>query len=294
MFRQDCSCPALLEDCRSGFPYGAVTRYGPPFQTLPVPKSTAAGLVRFRSPLLAESRLMSVPPATEMFQFAGFASRTYEFSAGYPLPGGLPHSEIPGSTIARISPGLFAACRVLHRLSVPRHPPDALLSRSITRDAHPADDPKITRTASRPPENRRAQGQAPPSLDRGATPPAATRMKTLLRTALHRFAPHRATAPQDNKPMPRPVRLGHIHKSALPFNQRQPRNPGRRRGTMPARPPRNRNQTWSSPNVGAQVRSSAHIEQNRPALLRLLISARVEVNGIEPMTSCLQSRRSPN
>jgi hypothetical protein len=233
MFRQDCSCPALLEDCRSGFPYGAVTRYGPPFQTLPVPKSTAAGLVRFRSPLLAESRLMSVPPATEMFQFAGFASRTYEFSAGYPqelpLAGGLPHSEIPGSTIARISPGLFAACRVLHRLSVPRHPPDALLSRSITRDAHPADDPKITRTASRPPENRRAQGQAPPSLDRGATPPAAARMKTLLRTAPGAPAP----APQDSNPCPRPVRLGHIHKSASPFNQRQPRNPGRRRGTCP-------------------------------------------------------------
>ena len=28
--------------------------------------------------------------------------------------------------------------------------------------------------------------------------------------------------------------------------------------------------------------------------LRSLASARVEVNGIEPMTSCLQSRRSPN
>jgi hypothetical protein len=39
----------------------------------------------------------------------------------------LPHSETPGSPIARISPGLFAACHVLHRLSVPRHPPDALL-----------------------------------------------------------------------------------------------------------------------------------------------------------------------
>jgi hypothetical protein len=26
---------------------------------------------------------MSFPPATEMFQFAGFASRTYEFSSGY-------------------------------------------------------------------------------------------------------------------------------------------------------------------------------------------------------------------
>jgi hypothetical protein len=70
--------------------------------------------------------LMSFPPATEMFQFAGFASPTYGFSWRYRLRGGLPHSEIPGSTIARISPGLIAACYVLHRLSVPRHPPDAL------------------------------------------------------------------------------------------------------------------------------------------------------------------------
>ena len=79
MFRQDGSCPALLKDLQSGFPYGAVTRCGPPFQTLPVPKTSATGLVRFRSPLLAESRLMSFPPATEMFQFAGFASPPYEF-----------------------------------------------------------------------------------------------------------------------------------------------------------------------------------------------------------------------
>ena len=72
--------------------------------------------------------LMSFPPATEMFQFAGFASHAYGFSMGYPSLGGLPHSEIPGSTIARISPGLIAACHVLHRLSVPRHPPDALIA----------------------------------------------------------------------------------------------------------------------------------------------------------------------
>ena len=79
MFRQDGSCPALLEDLCPGFPYGAVTRYGSPFQTLPVPNKHAAGLVRVRSPLLAESRLMSFPPATEMFQFAGFASSPYVF-----------------------------------------------------------------------------------------------------------------------------------------------------------------------------------------------------------------------
>ena len=32
-----------------------------------------AGLIRFRSPLLTESLLMSFPPGTEMFQFPGFA-----------------------------------------------------------------------------------------------------------------------------------------------------------------------------------------------------------------------------
>ena len=61
-----------------------------------------------------------------MFQFPGFASSTYGFSAGYRRSGGLPHSEIHGSMPARGSPWLIATCCVLHRLSVPRHPPDAL------------------------------------------------------------------------------------------------------------------------------------------------------------------------
>ena len=33
MFRQDFTCPALLEDECSHYPYGAITRYGRPFQT---------------------------------------------------------------------------------------------------------------------------------------------------------------------------------------------------------------------------------------------------------------------
>ena len=45
------------------------------------------GLLRFRSPLLAESLLMSFPPGTEMFQFPGFASYTYLFSARSPCGG---------------------------------------------------------------------------------------------------------------------------------------------------------------------------------------------------------------
>ena len=41
---------------------------------------------------------------------------------------GFPHSEICGSMLICSSPQLIAACRVLHRLSVPRHSPCALHS----------------------------------------------------------------------------------------------------------------------------------------------------------------------
>ena len=41
---------------------------------------------------------------------------------------GFPHSEIPGSKLVCSSPGLIAAYRVLHRLLAPRHSPYALSS----------------------------------------------------------------------------------------------------------------------------------------------------------------------
>ena len=54
--------------------YGAITLYGQPFQIVLLTNKLKTGaLVRFRSPLLSESRLISFPPATEMFHFTGFA-----------------------------------------------------------------------------------------------------------------------------------------------------------------------------------------------------------------------------
>ena len=44
------------------------------------------------------------------------------------LSGGFPHSDIPGSKGALASPGLIAECHVLHRLLLPRHPPNALIA----------------------------------------------------------------------------------------------------------------------------------------------------------------------
>ena len=125
--------------------------------------------------------MISPPPGTEMFQFPGFAPATYGFGDRYPLPGGLPHSEIPGSQPARGSPGLFAACHVLRRLSTPRHPPDALLSLAPPRRQHHRDGASHThagrrtrrsatgaRQSARPrPGTRRDPGRRPAST----TPP---------------------------------------------------------------------------------------------------------------------------
>src|SRR5262249_11345129 len=79
---------------RSPAAYGAVTRYGRTFQTVPLEyllplclalqphrdESQWFGLVRFRSPLLTESRLLSFPRGTECFQFPPFAAYAYGFS----------------------------------------------------------------------------------------------------------------------------------------------------------------------------------------------------------------------
>ena len=44
---------------------------------------------------------------------------------------GFPHSEIPGSKSVADSPRLIAGCHVLHRLQLPRHPPNALVRLTI-------------------------------------------------------------------------------------------------------------------------------------------------------------------
>ncbi len=69
-----------------------------------------------------------------MFQFPGSpSSHTMYSCAGYLsiTLSGFPHSDILGSMFACNSPRLFAACHVLHRLLVPRHPPYALYNLTI-------------------------------------------------------------------------------------------------------------------------------------------------------------------
>ncbi len=87
-------------------------------------------LIPVRSPLLRESRLISLPPGTEMFHFPGFAPPRLWIQRGvsWVCHEGFPHSGIPGSTPASGSPRLIAAGHALRRLSMPGHPPYALSS----------------------------------------------------------------------------------------------------------------------------------------------------------------------
>ncbi len=94
--------------------------------------------MRFRSPLLSQSMFLSFPPGTEMVHFPGFArARLWIHRAVRRVHlRGFPHSEIPGSMPACGSPRLIAACHVLHRLLLPRHPPCALSSLTIKFTQH--------------------------------------------------------------------------------------------------------------------------------------------------------------
>jgi hypothetical protein len=117
IFRQGFTCPALLIFHHyKVVAYRAITVYGRSFQDRFANSITTFGLLPVRSSLLGESRLISFPPGTEIFQFPGFAPYTYVFSARYSLRSGFPHSDISGSMSVADSPELFAGCHVLHRL----------------------------------------------------------------------------------------------------------------------------------------------------------------------------------
>ena len=158
---------------RIAFAYGAVTRSGRPFRAasanepicnslresqLPLVGPTTPrlqrlrpitqprfGLLRFRSPLLTECSLLL--EVLRCFSSLGVLVTVYVFNRASRdiTPGGFPHSDISGSTLARNSPKHFAACHVLRRLLAPRHPPHALSS--LTYNVHAASTELATHEA---------------------------------------------------------------------------------------------------------------------------------------------------
>ena len=129
----------------SDFGYGALTLSGRLFQS--------------RSPAVTESLMQSEPRDARITVWAlpRSLAATYGIDVSFSSSGyldvsvprvpsgklciglsvlkvylsGFPHSDIHGSKDICSSPWLFAAYHVLHRLSVPRHPPCALYSLTI-------------------------------------------------------------------------------------------------------------------------------------------------------------------
>ena len=129
----------------SPFAYRAVTFCGRPFQTssarlrasrcrrpaTPVPIARPwFRLLPVRSPLLRESRLISFPRPTEMFQFGRCPPPGLWIQPDGDWPFRQPGCPIRRSPDRRLlaAPRLFAAFHVLHRHLAPRHPPCALSS----------------------------------------------------------------------------------------------------------------------------------------------------------------------
>ena len=114
-FGQDCSGPALLENHGSPLPVPGCHRLWRAVPDASGSSLLATGLVRVRSPLLAESLLLSFPPATEMFQFAGFAAHGYGFTMGYRPAGCLSPTRVLGAGRGRSTRRASGGCLGVER-----------------------------------------------------------------------------------------------------------------------------------------------------------------------------------
>ena len=123
---------------RVHFRYGAVTLSRAPFQASSPMRSSSVSPALLPRARLDARGLGSSPfarrysgshccfPFLRLLGCFGSSGSPPHIADAAPPRGGLPHSDTCGSRAARASPQHFAACRVLHRLREPRHPPYAL------------------------------------------------------------------------------------------------------------------------------------------------------------------------
>ena len=187
------------------------------------------------------------------------------------MSGGLPHSEISGSKPIPGSPKLIAGYHVLHRLLLPRHPPNALL----------ALDPIQRRTGHSPRPRSRATPATGLLHVRSASPPRAIRLQGPGRKSYIFPPPYR-------------VRHEDIRLVYLTWNKTAAGQPTPLRASPQVTPTLGRT-SGSDVSLSSRLSnvSSGSDETALPQVLSDQILV-VEPIGIEPMTPCLQSRCSPS
>lgn len=127
MFRQNFACSALLKDFGKVIPvrgYHPLGHIFPDISSLPHQNHWPGPLS------LVTTNGVSVDVLSSGYLDIS-VRRVCFLTDG--LTAGLPHSGICGSKSIRNSPQLIAAYYALHRLSTPRHPPNALARRLIVR-----------------------------------------------------------------------------------------------------------------------------------------------------------------
>jgi hypothetical protein len=186
------------------YPYRAVTVCGAPFQTLPVRKQRPLAWSAFARRYLRSRCCCPFLRLLRCFSSPGSPHAAMDSPHDTAKSGGLPHSEIRGSTGARPSPRLFAACHVLHRLSVPRHSPDALI---VPR---PRPTPSTRRSRVLRTEDRR---QRTDQTSRRNPPMGRPRRRSVLCSLCDLFSGAGARTP----PLPTLAhRQAHTHAQARP------------------------------------------------------------------------------
>ena len=85
-----------------------------------------------------------------------------------PQSGGFPHSDIHGSKVTPTSPWLFAGCHVLHRLSTPRHSPNALMALVLRKPSHAGENANCS--SLRRETNRKRHTRSPSPSEPLASP----------------------------------------------------------------------------------------------------------------------------
>jgi hypothetical protein len=192
------------------------------------------------------------------------------------VSGGLPHSEIHGSKPVLGSPWLIAEYHVLHRLLLPRHPPNALLALDPTQ---------------------RRQGTSHARRHARQSGPFASPL-----TSATPMLAHGSLVGSHTFPIPHPPMQGRPGHSVSVLDLEQ-----NRRGSLTLSGPAPR----SHPHTGRPAvlmflslndvtcrltwirRVSAVHGAGRCDPMKARQRALVEPVGIEPTTPCLQSRRSP-
>src|SRR5690348_12068517 len=152
-FKQGFSCPALLRyrlRVWIVFAYGPVTLYGSPFQKIPLTtrlvtlllpalqppphrNATGLGCSDFARHYFRNRGFFLFLQVLRWFTSLSSLGPAYVFSGSFLrfAQEGFPIRKSPDIAPMCGSPKLIAACHVLHRLFLPRHPPCALSSLTI-------------------------------------------------------------------------------------------------------------------------------------------------------------------